>query len=172
MKSYLLRIVLPVLLFVALLTPLSGGEAQAPEWRPAWASLSDSGLIHISGLEAGAAIKPEVPPLTGPPDLKGRLPPGCWRRLTASSPHLTSLPMHLQAQMKTGQRFSAMTSKALFPAIGMYLTMTAPQMVSISGRKATAARIPAATAPGWWGAVRMAASWPAAATIRIMPNPG
>ena len=129
-------------------------------------------LIHISGLEAGAAIKPEVPPLTGPPDFER--PASAWllAALTASSPRLTSLPMHLQAQMKTGQRFSAMTSKALFPAIGMYLTMTAPQMVSISGRKATAARIPAATAPGWWGAVRMAASWPAAATIRIMPNPG
>jgi hypothetical protein len=51
-----------ILLF---LIPLSRGEAQTDIWTPAWVDLSDSGVIHIIGLDVDASTKFE-PPVSDP----------------------------------------------------------------------------------------------------------
>jgi len=47
--------------FLLLLFPFSSGEAQTSEWIPAWIDFSDSGFIHVIGLDANAATKVESP---------------------------------------------------------------------------------------------------------------
>ncbi|TES93454.1 MAG: hypothetical protein E3J88_00040, partial [Anaerolineales bacterium] len=47
--------------FLLLLYPFSSGEAQTSEWIPAWVDLSDSGFIHVIGLDADATTQVESP---------------------------------------------------------------------------------------------------------------
>ncbi|MGB3702752.1 MAG: hypothetical protein WA997_15920 [Anaerolineales bacterium] len=47
--------------FLLLLYPFSSGEAQTSEWTPAWVDFSDSGFIHVIGLDANAAAQVESP---------------------------------------------------------------------------------------------------------------
>jgi hypothetical protein len=49
------------LFFLLLLYPFSSGEAQTSEWIPAWVDLSDSGFIHVIGLDANVATQVESP---------------------------------------------------------------------------------------------------------------
>ena len=55
------------LFFLLLLYPFSSGEAQTSEWIPAWVDLSDSGFIHVIGLDAKAATKVGSPTSAEPP---------------------------------------------------------------------------------------------------------
>ncbi|GAG78196.1 unnamed protein product, partial [marine sediment metagenome] len=61
-------VLLVVFFFLLLLYPFSSGEAQTSEWIPAWVDLSDSGFIHVIGLDANAATQVESPISAESPD--------------------------------------------------------------------------------------------------------